>query len=476
MTGHKGHTITIARLLIAAFALLVPFLLRDIWLPDGYQSTHRPKCPVVSFPHIGSEGKADNNDAILPLPSSTPDGCLDAPGAENVLVMLKTGATELYQKLPTHFVTTFKCVPHFMVFSDLAQEIADYPVHDAIASVSEEFRDEHKDFELYRKLHQYQREGQDTSNLQGEGWNLDKWKFLPMMHHAFTTAGDNIKWFVIIEADTSLSWTNLLQWLRTMHPREPIYAGAQNNIAGTSFAHGGSGIVISRKAADLLEQGRDAEGKKAFDKRWEQLTSIACCGDEVIARAFLEVGVHLTAAWPIIQGETVASLDWTAHHWCSPAVSWHHVTPTQVDALWQFESKWVREHGWGTPYLYRDVFEHFIHRHVTVNRTKWNNLSKDVRFAAPELATTGETDVSQLGDLERNAVESEDACAEVCMRMHEIECIQWMYSRGRCYMGRVVRFGQSDEREQDHWTSGWIQERLENFKSRFEGCAARWAG
>ena len=245
-------------------------------------------------------------------------------------------------------------------------------------------------------------------------------------------------------------------------------------IVTTRFAHGGSGILISRNAADLLEQARDKEGKQAFDERWEPLTSTSCCGDEVITRTFLEVGVQLTLAWPLIQGETVASLDWTAKHWCTPAVSWHHVSPAEIDALWQFESAWVSDYGWDTPYLYRDVFAHFIERHITVNRTKWNNLSQDHKFVSAEFSALEKNDSPQLDEVGLKSVESKDACVAACLQMPETECLQWMYSPGRCYLGKVVRLGRSDEREQDHWTSGWIQERLEKFKGGFDGCTVRW--
>ena len=476
MHSTTARGVTISRLAIAAIVLLTLYFFRDSWWP-AYQEAP-PKLHPPPIPHTESEEHIHHDDVPQqPPPNTNHQLCAEAPGADNVMVMLKTGATELYQKLPTHFVTTFKCIPHFMIFSDLAQDFADYPVHDAIEPVSKHFRDHHPDFELYRKLAQWKREGQDMSKLQGHGsWNLDKWKFLPMMHKAFTSAGDNIDWFIIIEADTSLSWTNLLQWLHTMDPKKPYYLGAQNVIGSTTFAHGGSGVVISRKAADDFEKAREEQGRQHFDEKWEELTSTSCCGDEVIARALLEAKVSLTPSWPIIQGETVASLDWTPNHWCTPPVSWHHVTPIEIDALWQFEGSWVDAHGWDAPYLFRDIFAQFIERHVGVNRTKWNNLSKDRKFASPAVAYGNDEDFDGLQDYEKKATESEEACAEACLRKPDEECIQWMYSPGRCYLGKDMRFGKSDERETEHWTSGWVRERMEKFRDRFRDCKVRWAG
>lgn len=477
MSTSGGRALSISRLLAVLLVLLGLYLLRDNWLPATYSRLSFPTNGIPQGNHNETKGQPQGSGPTAPPSRSTTASCRDVPGADHVMVLLKTGATELYQKLPAHLLTTFKCVPNFMIFSDLAQDFADYPIHDAIADVSQHIRDEHPDFELYRKLQQYQREGQDMSKLSGKGgWNLDKWKWFPMLHKAFTTAEENIRWFVVIEADTSLSWTNLLQYLKTMDPTQPYYLGAQNVIGDQTFAHGGSGVIVSRRAADLLEEAREYEGREHWDADWERIISQNCCGDEVIARALAEVGVHLTPAWPLVQGETIASLDWTAKHWCSVAISWHHVTPIEIDSLWQFESDWIEAHGWDEPYLFRDVFEHFIQRHVTVDRAMWNNLSRDRKLVSAELATDNDERFEGLKGFEKNATTSQEACAEACKRMHEKQCIQWMYSPGRCHLGKDIRFGKSDEKGEVHWTSGWIQERLQRFKKRHAGCDVKWAG
>lgn len=483
--GAGGRGLTLSRFAIVLFILGGVYILWDNWLPRTPAYDFPTHDSAVEVPHIADESSREDGSQLQSNGTSSPDpsasfseACRMIPGAENVMVLLKTGATEIYQKLPTHFLTTFTCVPHFMIFSDVAQQFGDVEIHDAIAPVSWVYRDYHWDFELYRKLQHYHAEGQDMGHLKGDGgWNLDKWKFLPMLHQAFENAGDNIEWFVVMEADTSLAWANLLRWLRTMDPREPYYLGAQNVIGTTTFAHGGSGFVISRKAADMLEETRYAKGKEAFDESWEEAMSTACCGDEVIARTLEEAGVWLTPAWPIIQGETVASIDWTDRHWCRPAISWHHVSPIEIDGLWQFQAKWVEEHGRDQPFLHRDVFEHFIERHVAVNRTDWDNISHDVRLVAEELRTKDDKRWAHMEGYERDATKSQDACAEACMRKPD-ECIQWMYSPGRCHLGRDIRFGRSDERKQaeERWVSGWISERVEGFKQRFEGCDTIWKG
>lgn len=104
-----------------------------------------------------------------------------------------------------------------------------------------------------------------------------------------------------------------------------------------------SGFILSRAAAKALEDERTSVGVDAYDEKWETLTAETCCGDELLAQALMEVGVPLLPAWPRIQGETVNTLDWTPWHWCSPAISWHHVSPAQVDAMWQYQKQWVND-------------------------------------------------------------------------------------------------------------------------------------
>jgi len=227
----------------------------------------------------------------------------------------------------------------------MEQTFADYPVYDAVKNVSSSFKETHEDFELYRKLEQYREDGTDLSKLKGDrSWNLDKWKFVPMVHATYEMAPDYIDWFVYIEADTSLAWVNLMNWLKTMNPKKPYYLGSQNVIGETTFGHGGSGIVVSRKAQKMLAEYRKQAGEESYDKEWEQITSNSCCGDEVLAKAFLQADVPLTAAWPILQGEKMATVDFTERHWCSPPVAMHHVSPVEVNSLWQFQTSWVESH------------------------------------------------------------------------------------------------------------------------------------
>ncbi|CZT14393.1 uncharacterized protein RCC_00370 [Ramularia collo-cygni] len=510
--------------LFLIFALLVSlFCFRDLWLPTGndeylssspiprptqqhladqliFDTTTPPPSPstealpaptilhpaLIAQPHEHEEIK---DFYPPPPPPPSQDDCRNLPGADKIMVMLKTGATEIYSKLPTHLLTTFTCIPNYKIYSDLEQTFGNTPITDVIHPVSQHLRETHEDFNLYRDLQKWQREGQDLSKLKGDhGWNLDKWKFLPMIHDAFESAGPEIEWFVMIEADTALSWLNLLPWLQTMNPKEQHYLGSQNVIGDTRFAHGGSGIIISRAALETLEEARSSIGKAYYDERWEEATSHSCCGDAILAEALKAVNVSLTGAWPVIQGETISSIDFSERNWCHVPTTWHHVSPIQVDAHWQFQAKWAKDRGWQTPFLYRDIFEKFVADHVSVNRTKWNNLSKDVKLTAPELVSDDQKEndgkaFAELEEYEQRAVQSQEDCAEACHIKGREQCVQWMWTEGRCHLGKDVRLGSSDEKnqievkigermERGYWNCGWVQPAVKRLLSgRCEGRA-----
>ena len=289
------------------------------------------------------EAEADGEEELPIWAHSTTKSstfkCQENRLADSILLVLKTGATELYSKLPMHLVTTLRCVPHYLIFSDLDQEVQSLHVEDALAEVSPKWKNEHKDFELYRKQQELLREGMDIGLLKGgKGWDLDKWKFLPMIKKTWEKRPLGIRWFVFVEADTYISWHNLLMWLGQLDADNKLYMGSQVMIGSTEFAHGGSGIVISHGAMTrLYEEVRDRK------ESWEEKMPQNCCGDKVLADALLTRDVKLMRSFPLLQGERAWSVDYSEGHWCKAVVTWHHVKPNEVDDYWRFETEWIRE-------------------------------------------------------------------------------------------------------------------------------------
>lgn len=254
------------------------------------------------------------------------------------MVVLKTSAVEIYEKLPEHLLTLFRCTPHYAIFSDLQGVVAGQNIYDALENVTAETREKQKEFEHYKKIQQYGAEWQQLADLKGEGTKaLDKWKFLPMVYKSYKVR-PQAKFFVFIEADTSLSWTNLLQWVNRLDSRIPYYAGAPSNVGDLRFAQRGGGFLLSKAAAELYATAYEQK----YVSKWEKMTAGECCGDVALALGLNNAHVEFYSAFPLLQGETPASLDWTKRHWCVPVVSWHHMSPNEIDILWNFQQEWVK--------------------------------------------------------------------------------------------------------------------------------------
>jgi hypothetical protein len=459
------------RILLAVSCLSCFAVLKLLW-----DSSFNTKLPAQGRVHIGADGRvayvnaagADVQHDQKKVASQFEAGdplCADLDGIDDLAIILKTGSTEIYEKLPIHLITTFKFVQNHLVYSDAPQDFTGELVRDALALVSKEALAELKDLEQHKRLHEHMRLGGDASNLRGDkSWHLDKWKFLPMISDAYFTFGDRKKWYFFVEADTYVSLHNLLPWLSMLDHKESIFAGAQVMIGQTEFGHGGSGVLLSAGAVKAMSTTyRDNQ------KHWEGIVAEECCGDKVIADVLkaADPPVRLLRSSPLIQGETLSSLDWSETHWCRPAVTWHHVDATGIDKLWQLDHVWRAKYGASKPILFKDYYAAFIQpRLVAANGSleNWDNLSG-------EPAPAGKKDSV--------------ACQSHCEETES--CVQWAWRPDSCKVGNVVRLGwalsnrpalgSADDRIEKvsgealkGAVSGWVTERVEALKEGMGEC------
>lgn len=278
--------------------------------------------------------------ASIPLSGLPPD-CPSLAGASDVVVVMKTGASEVMDLIPQRLLTQLRCIPHFEIVSDMEQDMGAIHIHDAVASVSEPYKSTHEDFAFWRQLQDHHSRGQDMGILKaGRGWELDKWKNIPALHMVYQMHSDK-GWFVFIDADTYLGWPNLLHLLSLHNSSDPWYIGSIWSYGSTAFAQGGTGYIISNAAARMFEDVYD----DAHVAKWENDTSTACCGDVMLANAMNDAGVNITAAVPLVQSEPPHRLEWSDGMWCTSAVTWHHVRPYEEESLWGFEQERAKENG-----------------------------------------------------------------------------------------------------------------------------------
>jgi len=292
-----------------------------------------------------------NTSSSLGAPAHTPpievvqfdQYCNAFPPSEDILVVVKTGANEIHDKLPTQLLTGLRCYKDILVFSDLEQHIGPFQVHDALKNVSNTIKAQSSDFDYYRQLQDYKKNDQDISSLRRKSgsaaWALDKYKFLHMLEETWKMQPHR-KWYIFIEADTYLVRTNLLLWLQRRDPSQLIYYGSPTYVNGEGFAHGGSGVVLSGAALSKF-----AENDQGVAARYDNMLQSEAFGDYVLMKALQDKGIAFSGRWPMLQAEKPSTIpfgpgpDNGVRHWCQPIVTMHHITPEEACALWKFEQQ-----------------------------------------------------------------------------------------------------------------------------------------
>lgn len=374
----------------------------------------------------------DSRPESLAVPS-----CRGLPGANDTVVVLKTGSTELEDKLPVHLKTTLSCYENHLIFSDFAELYQDEIILDALEDVDPTIKGTHPDFALYRQLQQSGRASLDPSQLSGPrslppddtsgkasnpGWKLDKWKFLPMIRKTLQEYPDK-KWYVFVETDTYALWSTLLNYLAALDSSKQHYIGNQMQIGDILFAHGGSGFVISRPALEMAV-AQYTENKA----HWEDFTANHWAGDCVLGKVLKDSGTSVVWAWPIWQGANFGDLDYErvdyGHTlWCAPTVSYHHLTPSVVEDLWVFEQDWVskRQGNHSLTLRHHDIYAGYILPRILTPKSDWDNYSGD----------------------DKGTVSSLEDCRELCN--NELSCVQYSlnYDSSRCSTSSQPKYGEA---------------------------------
>ncbi|KAJ5909197.1 hypothetical protein N7495_001879 [Penicillium taxi] len=373
----------------------------------------------------------------------------------DVFVILKTGATEALQKVPTQLRTGLQCVPHYAVFSDYEEIINGVRTYDVLNNITQSVMDKEPEFEYYRQLQKEGRQGltaqdwgDDTNGPFGKdknpGWKLDKWKFLPMVDEALELMPD-AKWYVFIEADTYIVWQNLVNWLAHLDHTQPFYLGSPMQIGEVLFGYGGAGVILSHETVSRLSQHRSK-----FQEKLEKITASEWAGDCVLARALEETKIPLTWAWPMM----MTSRPWQVDHfseayghqpWCFPVISYHHMSPRDIEEFWRFDRQWFKS-GKNALMLHADVYREFIHNGSLAYRDYWDNLSgADIIFDSP-------------------TTPSVDSCADACEQ--NSECLQYAYNHdeGSCKHASTTFAGITS----NNTSSGWITHRVQRLLRTFQ--------
>lgn len=405
-------------------------------------------------------------NALEALDQHTPP-CRKLAGAQDVVIVMRTGATEIKDKLPVHFNTTFRCYPDTLIFSDYEEIFEGHQVFDALRSVDDTLKQTNSDFEHYLHLQRLGRVGLQADELHGEsyesgpigkndnpGWRLDKWKFLPMIVRTLELRPEK-KWYVFVEPDTYVVWSNFVQWLQKLDASKPSYYGSEVQIGDDIFAHGGSGFVMSKSA---MEKG--VEIYTADPEEWHMRTAGHWAGDCILGTALAKAGVELTWSWPMFQGGNPADMNWLENKaerrlWCAPAISYHHFSSYEVDSMWAFEQQHILRtmaesranslsHQQGNVLHHQDMFRQYVLPNVTSERRDWSNLSPNLIPNSQGLS---------MADC-RAMCEAKDSCLEYAL------------GPNGCSLSDDVDMGALAESVE----SGWMMERIRTWMHGVDSC------
>lgn len=366
-----------------------------------------------------------------------------AANSQTVFLMLKVGASLLWERLPIHLSTTLTRVPYFSIYSDTPGSIGGYRVVDILANVSAKTK-ESKEFKLYRDLAEMQARHANVdpkdSHLQG-GWDLDKYKNIPMLAHALKVAPASVQWFVFMDGDSFFFFDNLIDWLKDLNPRDPLYMGSAARIGDVYFAHGGSGVVISRAA---LERSLGAHPE--WETGMEKETAESCCGDYMVARMLEQANISLSRGheYPGVGEKFNGQPFWNVYaypeNWCQRIVSFHHVNSPDIELLWEYERLLGPEQR--KLITYGDIYHGFIAPYIDTHLPDWNNMARDQEFSQQQDFKDKNINVEEMNEEKKKEMfadalwYSEDNCKKACEGWKE--CLTWRFMPAEQYCGLSI--------------------------------------
>jgi len=455
--------------------------------PDGENCSHATQPNSVKQSETASSISSTSFTESTPPPAPPQPQdplCEGFPNTSSVLLVMKTGASEAFARVPTQLMTNLRCLDDFLIFSDMEQDIAGFHIYDSLDKVLPEARSGNPDFDIYRRQ-QWCFIDQDSCNKLGdpakEGWSLDKYKNIHIAEKTWAMR-PNYDWYLFVDADTYVVWSNLMQWLSTMDPNKKLYLGSVALIGNFPFGHGGSGYIVSRAAMEEFVGKHPGVGNE-FDVRARK----ECCGDYLFAVAMEnKTGIKVQHMWPTINGEKPFTLPYGPSHWCHPIVTMHHLNSDEINSFFNFERKFLESHPPGTTILMRDIYEHFLAPNLLRIRADWDNLA-DNRFYLDLTRPGGRSywddwmvkrmkKDEELNEMEKNAHLSFEACENACRSVSEHECFTFRYQNGMCAFGNAFKIGKPVKRDDTKGSmmSGWLTERISEWIQKQGECKVKW--
>ncbi|KAI0402510.1 glycosyltransferase family 31 protein [Xylaria palmicola] len=465
--------------------------LRPQW--HEYRDYYEDVTSYLSRPAYDATPYNHSNESLAHKQHNSSDPCARFPDTDGILLVMKTGATEAFDRMPTQLLTTMSCLPdNFLIFSDMEQQIGRYHIYDALTEVDDADKAKNADFDLYRTQQECpvsQTLCIDAKSERQKAWNLDKYKFLPMLEQTWRMRPGR-DWYIFAEADTYIFWANMMHWLKKksgLNPREKIYLGSRSFVSNRPFAHGGSGYILSGAVLKHL-----VEKHTGLTSQYTETATHECCGDLLVALALDEhEGITIRQTWPMINGEKPSTLPYSQNHWCEPILTMHHMNPEEISTVWQFEQTRKSDRI----LMIKDLYESLIAPKMQEIRENWDNGSDDVCYLnpAPEAQEHADSEArdrqkkeEEMSEIEKVAWKSPKNCARVCEteipedsddreKNQKRSCFQYRWHDEVCCTSRSFKLGEpkpkpADDNKKARWTSGWYMKGIQDWIDAMGEC------
>ncbi|KAK9460382.1 uncharacterized protein V1516DRAFT_676476 [Lipomyces oligophaga] len=374
------------------------------------------------------------------------------PGTDKVYVMIRTGASRLWEYIPQQLATTGRQVPHLAVYSDAPDEVDGLPIIDIFAHISKKIL-KSNEFDCYRKQQKYLKSlGSSrlyTTKNAIQGMDaIERYKIMPMVMHAYNEKPD-ADWYILMEDSSYVVWTSMMVWLNAINADDKLYLGKQAYINEEEFAHSGSVVIMS---GALIRSTFGADPK--FVSKYDDYTRQDCCGDHVLGHAFHDVDVTIKAGYDYphiafrLQNEEPVFVKYNSDNWCYEIASFHNVKPAEFQKFFDFERAYQKE-----SIFYHQLYKHYAMPYITDRVEGWNNGASDQDYYKGD---PREENADEIGWT------SLDACDNRCDDWDD--CKQFRWKEGHCDLGSSIQLGAADNSD-NPWTSGWRVDRIRSMRS-----------
>ncbi|KAI8589466.1 hypothetical protein BDZ88DRAFT_462109 [Geranomyces variabilis] len=270
------------------------------------------------------------------------------PRFDKFAVALKSGVDVVLERSLIQLMSYLKPVRNLIMIGDGEMQVGDRVMIDVIGDAAGEKRDAGINFPNDSASNSGKNRNAEAVLVDesSQGWKADGHKNLPGFRELWNRFPD-AEWFVMIDDDTYVFFDNLADRLSIYDPDGAHYFGAKTQFigcdgirqwgAGPYFAHGGSGIVVSRGAMRLMMDDLPNCVEK-YRTCW--------AGDVRTALCLRDQGVLLHS--PSGFFSTPPNKQFTfPHDPCERPLTFHHLLVRQIQDLYGIERRINRRVGKG---------------------------------------------------------------------------------------------------------------------------------